>query len=322
MGKRINHPGKIDRDTVANIIVVGSINMDIVARMEHLPSPGETVFGSELHYIPGGKGSNQAVAASRLGENTFLVGKLGNDAFGKSLTDFLTHENLNLEYLSYSDTHPSGAALIFVDDHSENSIVVVSGSNREITESDIRSVEIKEKDVVVSVFEIPQKTIKHIFLKAQKVNAITILNPAPALPFSDGLLENVDYLIVNETELAFFSKQDQISEDLDTMVRYAKQFRHHAGQVIIITLGSKGVVCISGDEVLQLDGISVKAVDTTGAGDCFTGAFAVAISEGLSLEDALLFANTAASLSVQRMGASTSMPYRGEVDEAIRRILI
>lgn len=305
---------------IGKIIVIGSINMDIVARMESLPSPGETVFGSELHYIPGGKGSNQAVSASRLSEHTYLVGKLGNDEFGRSLTDFLGNENLNLGYLSYSDLHPSGVALISVDNQSENSIVVVSGSNQEVTESDVSSVEIRENDVVVSVFEIPQETIKYSFMRAQKANARTILNPAPAMKFCDGLLETVDYLVVNETELAFFLKQKQISKDLDTLVRYAKQFRHHDNQVIIITLGSKGVVCVSREGVIRLDGMNVKAVDTTGAGDCFTGAFAVAISENMPLEDALLFANTAASLSVQQIGASTSMPYREEVEEALQQI--
>lgn len=305
---------------MGKIIVAGSINMDIVARMNNLPKPGETVFGNDLHYIPGGKGSNQAVAASRLGENVYLVGKLGNDMFGQALTDFLSNEQLHLDFLSHSDTHPTGVALITIDDHSENSIVVISGSNYQLSESDVEKVHISETDVVVSVFEIPQPTIKYLFRKAHQANAKTILNPAPAADFMDGLLELVDYLIVNETELAFFSGQSQVSDNIDIIMQSAKEICHHAEQTIIVTLGAKGIVCINQDKVLRIRGIDVDAVDTTGAGDCFAGAFAVAISEQMTLEDALVFANTAASISVQCLGAATSMPNRNDVENELRRI--
>jgi len=303
---------------MSKIIVAGSINMDIVARMEHLPKPGETVLGNDLHYIPGGKGNNQAVAASRLGENVYLVGKLGNDMFGESLTDFFGKEQLKLDFLFRSDTHPTGVALITVDDQSENTVVVISGSNFQLTENDVEQVNLRENDVVVSVFEIPQTTIKYLFQRAKHVQAKTILTPAPATQFIDGLLETVDFLIVNETELAFFSSQSQISNDAEVIVQSAKQLRHHAEQTIIVTLGAKGIVCINQDEVFRIDGISVDAVDTTGAGDCFSGAFAVAISEKMSLENALVFANTAASISVQHLGAATSMPSRDSVENELR----
>lgn len=302
---------------MGSIIIAGSINMDIVARMVHLPRPGETVFGNELHYVPGGKGSNQAVAASRLGENVYLVGKLGNDVFGQSLTDFLSNEQLNLDFLSYSDTHPTGVALITLDKQSENAIVVISGSNFQLTENDVDKVDINKNDVIVSVFEIPQPTIKHLFQKAQRFKAKTILNPAPATEFMDGLLETVDYLIMNETELAFFSNQAQISENADIIVQHAKRLRYQPSQIIIVTLGARGVICVAGDQIIQVDGIGIDAVDTTGAGDCFTGAFAVAISEQMQIEDALKFANTAASISVQHLGASTSMPYRSDVENKL-----
>jgi len=167
--------------------------------------------------------------------------------------------------------------------------------------------------VVVSVFEIPQPTIKHLFQQTHQANAKTILTPAPAAEFVDGLLELVDYLIVNETELAFFSNRDQVSNNIDTIVQHAKQLRHHPEQTIIVTLGAKGLVCINGGQVIQIDGIPVDTVDTTGAGDCFAGAFSVAISEQMPFEDALAFANKAASISVQYLGASTSMPSRSHL---------
>lgn len=302
---------------MGNIIIAGSINMDIVARVGRIPRPGETVLGDELHYIPGGKGSNQAVAASRLGENVYLVGKLGNDVFGQSLTDFLENEQLKLDYLDQSDSHPTGVALITVDAHSENAITVISGSNFQLSERDVEQVNITKNDVVVSVFEIPQPTIKHLFSQAHRANAKTILNPAPATQFIDGLLGTVDYLIVNETELAYFSNQDQVSDDLEIITQYAKQIRYHSDQTIIVTLGAKGIICVTGDQIIQINGIMVNAIDSTGAGDCFTGAFSVAISERKSLEDALVFANTAASISVQNLGASTSMPSRDDVESIL-----
>ncbi len=302
---------------MSKIVVAGSINMDVVARTKQHPQAGETVFGQELHYIPGGKGSNQAVAASRLNKNVYLIGKLGRDPFSDSLTTFLEGERLNLDYLSYSETQPAGVALITVNDASENTIVVVSGSNFDLAPSDVQTIDLSPEDVVVSVFEIPQETIKALFEGAKEAGAKTVLNPAPATAFIDGLLPLVDYLIVNETELAYFAGDATASDNIDTIQSYAHEFRHSPEQSIIVTLGAKGLLCIQGDNTIHLDGIKVDAVDTTGAGDCFTGSLAVGLYENMPLEEALLFANTAASLSVQKLGASASMPYRSDVDSVV-----
>jgi ribokinase len=302
---------------MGKIIVAGSINMDVVARTARHPVPGETIFGENLHYIPGGKGSNQAVAASRLSDHVYLVGKLGRDPFGDSLTTFLNGERLYLDHLSYSETEVSGVALIVVDDQSENTIVVISGSNYAMTEDDVASIPIEADDVVVSVFEIPQPTIKALFERAQAVGAKTVLNPAPATAFIDGLQPLVDYLILNETELDFFAGTKTDSDDLDQLAASAKQLRTTPDQTVIVTLGGSGLLCVAGDERLRLEGQPVEAVDTTGAGDCFTGSFAVGLFEGMPLADALRFANTAASLSVQKLGASSSMPTREQVDETL-----
>jgi len=299
---------------MGKIIVAGSINMDVVARTANLPKPGETVFGQSSHYIPGGKGSNQAVAASRLNDAVSLVGKLGRDPFGDALTEFLKTERLNLDHVTYSETKPSGIALITVDDASENSIVVISGSNYELSVADVEAVDIAPDDIVVSVFEIPQPSIKALFVRAKQVGATTILNPAPAVAFIEGLLPLIDYLIVNETELAFFAGVNEASEDHDKIKQYAQQLITRSEQTIIVTLGAKGLVCIQGDDVIVLEGLKVNAVDTTGAGDCFTGSLSVALFEDMSLEDALRFANISASLSVQKLGASASMPSRDAVD--------
>lgn len=299
---------------MGKIIVAGSINMDVVAQTKHHPEPGETVFGHDLHYSPGGKGSNQAVAASRLGNDVYLIGKLGRDPFGDALTKFLSSENLNLKYLTYSDEHPSGVALITVNEASENTIVVISGSNFQLTPDNLRNIPLDKEDVVVSVFEIPQETIKTLFTRAKDVGAKTVLNPAPANDFIDGLLPLVDYLIVNETELAYFAGGSVVSDDLKAVQEQAVMLRHSSKQTVIVTLGSQGIMCVSEDKVIHIDGLRVEAIDTTGAGDCFTGAFAVALSEGMSLKMAIQFANIAASLSVQKLGASESMPQRADVN--------
>lgn len=295
------------------IIVAGSINMDVVARTQHHPRPGETVIGNELHYIPGGKGSNQAVAASRLGGDVMLVGKLGQDAFGDTLFTFLQKEKLNLEHLGRDAEAPTGTALIVVNAESENTIVVVPGSNGKVMPEDVEAVALDADTVVLSQFEIPQPTIVRLYKRARVAGARTVLNPAPAAPFETGLLELVDYLIVNETELAFFSGSEEAHNDKTTLIELARQLRYTKTQTIIITLGAAGLLCVHGDNVLEVPGQKVKAVDTTGAGDCFAGALAVALSEGRELEAALRFANQAAALSVQRLGASASLPYRDEL---------
>ncbi|NQU30168.1 MAG: ribokinase [Anaerolineae bacterium] len=302
---------------MGRIIILGSINMDVVVMTPRHPHPGETIFGSDLKFIPGGKGSNQAVAASRLGGDVVLVGKLGKDAFGSALQKFLEEENLNLDHLYFSQDSPSGTALISVDESAENRIIVVSGSNAELSPADFGLLSITADDILVSVFEIPQETIKAAFQTAKEVGAKTILNPAPAAPFIEGVQDLCDTLIVNETELSFFSGEDANPDVLESLHRQARAIRSRASQTIIVTLGGNGAVCLQGDDFFSVAGNKVEAVDTTAAGDCFTGALAVALKEGLSLSDAIQFANIAASLSVQKVGASASLPYRQAVDRLL-----
>lgn len=299
---------------MSRIIVAGSINMDVVAQVKNHPQPGETIFGTDLQFIPGGKGSNQAIAASRLRDGVQLIGKLGQDAFGNSLLAFLQDERLDLTYLKQVADTPTGTALIAVSEDSENTIIVISGSNSAVRPKDVANTPIATGDIVASVFEIPQETILALFKRAQAAGAKTVLNPAPAVSFTPGLLEVTDFVIVNETELAFFAGSTDIAETSGGIQEYAMSLRASPEQTIIVTLGRKGAVGVQGDEIIVIPGRKVKAVDTTGAGDCFAGALAVALSEGVPLKRALHFANIAASLSVQKMGAATSMPSRESVD--------
>jgi ribokinase len=301
------------------IVVIGSINMDVVTRTAHLPRPGETVAGRDLAFIPGGKGENQAIAASRLGGHVKLVGKLGKDAFGDSLLNFLRQEILDLAHVAIIENIPTGTALIVVDDLSENTIVVIPGANAHVSPADVENISFVEGGVVVTQLEIPIPTIVVGFQKAKQAGAgvQTILNTAPALPIPDELLILTDYLIMNEIELAFFAQQASIPTGSHEIAALARQVRATSEQKIIVTLGRQGALYLAGDEVIQLDGFKVDAVDTTGAGDCFVGAFAVALAEGKSPQAALQFANAAAALSVQKFGATAAMPYRAAVEAII-----
>lgn len=301
---------------MGRIVVIGSINMDIVSIMDRLPKPGETVFGKELQYIPGGKGANQAVAACRLGGKVEMIGRVGSDEFGQALRNFLKGEGIGIKKVNYTKGTPTGTAMVWINGSSQNSIVVMSGSNGKVTERDAIDLGLKEDDIVVSQFEIPNDTIFAAFKEAKSKGARTVLNLAPAVNCPSELLALADYMILNEHEAAFFSGSE-LAGDLDTVKRYAKKLQTRADQAVIITMGAEGAFCGRGAEEVRVEGVKVNAVDTTAAGDCFTGAFAVALSEHKSLTDSLGFANRAAAISVQRIGASSSLPTRKEMDVAI-----
>lgn len=298
---------------MVKVLVLGSINMDIVAHTAHHPRPGETVAGHNLNYYPGGKGSNQAVAASRLYDNVHLIGKLGTDAFGKTMHAFLQDQNLNLSHLMFTEEYPTGIALIIVDEQSENTIVVVAGSNGEIQVDELAEINFEAGDIVVSQLEVPQPAIYALFKKAKAQGALTMLNAAPAMPLQDGLLLIIDYFIVNETELAYFANSEP--GDYDAVLEQARLLRTTPQQSVVVTLGAEGSLCVYEDQVIHVPSFKVKAVDTTGAGDCFGGALAASLASGHSLKDALHFANAAAALSVQKAGASPSMPTRTELEQ-------
>ncbi len=298
------------------VVIVGSINMDVVARTSHHPVPGETILGSDLRYIPGGKGSNQAVAAARAGGNVRLVGRLGGDAFGNALRQFLGGESLNLDDLKYLPDYPTGVAIITVSDTGENTIVVIPGSNGQLHESDVTNLQVSAGDIVATQLEIPLPTVSALLKHVRSQGARTLLNPSPYAPLSSDVFALCDVLVLNEIELGQYSGRE-VGATPQEAIAAARTFRSFTDQIIVVTLGSKGLVAISGDQELQINGRSVTVVDTTGAGDCFTGTLAVALSEGKALHDALNFANAAAALSVQKVGASASLPMREEIEASL-----
>lgn len=294
------------------ILVAGSINMDLVIEVEKLPQKGESIHGKNIRYVPGGKGANQAVAAKRLGADVALLGKVGEDNFGKDLKKFLEKEKLDLRGLETAPTS-SGIAFINVDKNGDNTITIIEGANGEVTPEFIEENQklIKESKVIVSQFEIPLDTVEKFFDLAKKENKITILNPSPAQEISSRLFKDTDYLIVNEIELAFLSKRKVRSQkEVETA---SKLMQSKGPKAVVVTLGADGALTVNGKETIKTVGIKVRAVDTTVAGDCFVGAFAVQIEKGRDLREALDFANQAAAISVQKWGASSSLPFLNEI---------
>ncbi|NEV01488.1 ribokinase [Bradyrhizobium uaiense] len=300
---------------MGRVFVAGSINMDVVATAERHPRIGETVAGEAVLYFPGGKGANQAVASAKLGIPTTLIGRLGTDAFGRELRAFLAAQGVDLAFVKDTDGTHSGTAIITVA-NADNTIVVVPGANGLVDADDVAAPTLAKGDVAVSQFEIPLPTITAFFRRARAAGATTILNPAPAKAADKGLLDLVDVLILNETELGVLAGTEL--RDNDAPSRFAEAARALGrGKIVCVTLGKRGVLALVGDQPLLVPGHEVKAVDTTGAGDCFVGALASQLATGKPLRDALAYANAAASICVQRMGAAPSMPTAEEVENAI-----
>jgi len=299
---------------MGRVFVAGSINMDVVATAERHPRVGETVFGKDVLYFPGGKGANQAVAAAKLGAPTTLIGRVGRDAFGAELRAFLGSQGVDLSLMRETADAHTGTAIITLAD-SDNTIVVVPGANGHVTPKDVAAATLAEGDIAVSQFEIPLPAISAFFARARTAGATTILNPAPARAFGRELLGLVDILVLNETELGLLARVElHEGDDRARFVAAAKTLQAHPAQIICVTLGKRGVVALIADETISVPGRAVKAVDTTGAGDCFVGALAAWLAQGRSIGDAFGYANRAASICVQRMGAAPSMPTAADVE--------
>jgi ribokinase len=302
---------------MARVFVAGSINMDVVATADRHPKVGETVAGKAVLYFPGGKGANQAVAAAKLGAATTLIGRLGTDAFGQELRTFLAAQGVDLAFVKDTAGTHSGTALITIAE-ADNTIVVVPGANALVSAEDVGTPVLAKGDVAVSQFEIPLPTITAFFHRARAAGATTILNPAPAIKFGQELLDLVDVLVLNETELGFLTGTALRDSDDDArFIEAVRRLPSNSKQIVCVTLGRRGVLAMIDGEPSLVPGRAVKAVDTTGAGDCLVGALASQLAGGKSIRDALAYANAAASICVQRMGASPSMPTAAEVTAII-----
>jgi ribokinase len=297
------------------IVVIGSINTDMVVHTAHIPAPGETILGSSFFITGGGKGANQAVAISKLGAHAYMVGKVGADVFGEQAILNLQYENVDTNFV-YTDTqYPSGVALIAVADNGENSIIVASGANSALTKEDVIHTEqaITQCDFVVLQLEIPLDTVVAAINLAKKHNKKVILNPAPAAVLDEKILHQVDIIIPNQSE-TFLMTGVEVNTIADAEKAVA-WYQNKGVATVIITLAEQGCY-VSGTSFKGLvKGHKVdNVIDTIAAGDTFCGALAVALSESKPLADAARFANIAAALSVTKKGAQASIPLRAETD--------
>lgn len=293
---------------MAKIVVVGSCNIDITVECDRWAKPGETIFGNRLTVNPGGKGANQAVAAARLGAEVKMVGCIGDDVYGQLVLKALKENNVDSTYVKVLPGENSGTAHITVAEN-DNSIIVIKAANDLVSPALIDEAweAIKEADIVLLQHEIPAATNAYIIEKCYEAGVPVMLNPAPVAPVPPELLAKVTYLTPNEHEAAIlFAGQGK-----------ADILGRNQGKVIM-TLGSKGVAYAEKGQVYNVPGFKVQPVDTTGAGDTFNGAFAVARANGKNMYDSISFANAAAALSVQKLGAQGGMPYLNEVEEMLK----
>jgi len=302
------------------ITVVGSLNIDLVVQAPRMPVPGETIVGHGFHIVPGGKGANQAVAAARLGAQVTMVGRVGNDGFGEMQRQGMEALGIDTDFLITDEEAPTGTAVIIVDAQGQNSIVVVSGANRRLTPADVEAARpaIGASDALLLQLESPIPTVQRAAEVARDRGVPVILNPAPAptQPLPAPLLRSVDYLIPNEVEATALTGIQVV--DQSGAERAAASLQTQGIETVILTLGAQGALAVSPQGTIQAPALSVRAVDTTAAGDAFVAAFAVALCEGQPLREALRFANAGGALAVTKLGAQPSLPTREEVEALLK----
>lgn len=295
------------------IVIIGSTNMDMVVKADHIPVPGETILGGSFLMNPGGKGANQAVAVARLGGSATFISKVGNDIFGKQSTQLFDEEGIDTTGLISDNESSSGVALITVDKLGENSIVVASGANAKLTANDvIKSVDsVSEAEILLIQLEIPLVTVKFAVEYAFSKGIKVILNPAPASKNMPDIFNMIDIITPNATEAEILTGVHV--NNIESAKKAAKSLQLQGAKNIVITLGKLGALIFEQGNFEIIPAPVVEAVDTTAAGDVFNGALAVAIAEGKDLSTAVKFACEAASITVTRMGAQSSIPFRKEL---------
>jgi len=297
---------------VNEVVVVGSVNMDLVVRAPRLPAPGETISGGEFATIPGGKGANQAVASARLGTRTAFLGCLGQDVFGEQLAEGLRRNGVDCQGLRIRPG-PTGVALIVVDGAGRNGIVLAPGANALLAPDDVDGSEalLASARVLVAQLEVPLATVAHAVRRAREMSKVVVLNPAPAQPLPREVLEAVDYLVPNEIEAEMLSGVRTGS--IEDAITAGRRLRELGARNVIVTLGERGVVAVTGHSAEHLPAPEITPVDTTAAGDTFIGGMCVALVEGRPLHQAIQFAQAAAAISVTRFGAQPSIPHRSDM---------
>lgn len=295
------------------VLVIGSMNMDLVVHTPRVPIDGETIVGTAFNRYFGGKGANQAVAAARQGADTIMAGRVGNDLFGQDQIRSLQAEGIHTEYVVVDQEHPSGVASIIIDEQGSNRIIVVPGANGAVTKQDVDALSpvMAQCDVVVVQFEIPIDTVLYAITKAHELGVQVVLNPAPAHPLPEHIFKYISVITPNESEAHLLTGIPV--KDLAGARKAAQALLEKGVEQVIITLGSRGVYGLTRKSEFHVPAHKVTPVDTVAAGDTFTGALAVMIGEGRSLEEAARYGNAASAIAVTRHGAQPSIPRRDEV---------
>ncbi|QIA08337.1 ribokinase [Draconibacterium halophilum] len=303
------------------IVVIGSSNVDLIMKMDHLPEKGETVTDADFFQVYGGKGANQAVAAARAGGNVAFVSSVGEDAYTPQMLKNYKNDSIDTRFVFKEVGIASGHALIMIGDQGDNYLSVAPGANYNLTPERIdEALPVLEKaGIIVMQYEIPEETIKHVIDLSNARNIPVLMNFAPARQFDFSYIPKIDILVLNEVEAGFLAGM-QVKNEQDAEKAAVKLIEQGVVKVII-TLGAQGAFMLTNDQKIAVPAFKVDAVDTTAAGDTFCGAFAVANAEGMIPADALRFASAAAALSVTQMGAQPSAPTRTEIDKFLKRKL-
>ncbi len=306
----------LETDISADIVVVGSCNVDLITYTPRFPAVGETIEGTDFKQGFGGKGANQAVAAARLGSHVAMVSRLGDDGFGHQTLENFVQQNVDARYVRLLPDVPSGVAPIFVDADGRNFIVIVPGANAELVPTDLESVRelIRHAKAVVCQLEIRQETVRAAFEIARDANVMTVLNPAPAAALIDGLLELSDLVLPNESELNLLTGMPVGT--LPEVKAAAQALIAKGTKEVIVTLGERGAMRVTAGWAVHHPSATVKAFDSTGAGDAFIGALVSSIVSGAKMPAAINLANAAAAISVTRAGTQTSFATRAELEAA------
>lgn len=299
------------------IIVLGSINMDLVVKTDRAPQGGETLSGSSFQTIPGGKGANQAVAIARQGGEVAMIARVGNDGFGNELLEKLEENKIDISKIKRDPANSTGVAMIIVEKSGQNRIIIVAGANGEVNnkDTDEASELFEQGEFLVTQFEIPLSTVIYAIKTAKQKNIRTVVNaaPAPGKLLDDSFLQQIDYLLVNETEAQAIS--GEVVGNIDSAIKVAQVLQRKTKGCVIITLGEKGSVTATSKSIWHTPSFKVKVVDTTAAGDAFTGGLVKALQQGQSIEDAVIYANAAGALATSKFGAQPSLPTSNEIKE-------
>ena len=300
---------------MSDILVIGSLNADLVVRAPRFPAPGETISGGDLATIPGGKGANQAVAAARQGVRVSMLGRVGRDNFGDFLLDNLRANQVDTTLVQRDDA-ATGTAIIVVDANGQNSIVLSPGANGQVKPADVDPASLPRPKLVLLQLEIPLESVIHAATAARGLGARVLLNPAPARTLPDELIAQTDFLIPNETELSLLT--DQPVTDTASAESAAQTLLAKGVQTVIVTLGANGALVVTPEKTTHVPPFHVDVVDTTAAGDAFIGGFAASLLHGLSLEEAVRHGNACGALAATKFGAQPSLPTAEDVKEFIK----